>query len=325
MISMKVKLMKLLNNIEIEALVSYEVNYREMLDDSKPGRIIEKLVCGSKTILLKYGTDDGMKNEVRTYQQIGNFNANIPAVIFCEQINSLSILMLDWIEGRYPDFHDNKDIELYFHSLGRFAVESSNQFDDENFDYNKHLKPITELQFLLQKKEEFIKNTVGALAYDRMQQLMAHKENILISIRKMPEALDPGDISLHNAKIAGDTGEVVLFDFESAAVRPLCMFFEHFGESYESIPSSEAGIHLSIQTFFRAWNTYANIQISWSDFMHSVIAAMLNYKAGNYVYWIRRIMSGIHDNETILWIKNDVQIVEKLLLELDEERWNHWW
>ncbi|WP_157272601.1 hypothetical protein [Paenibacillus daejeonensis] len=308
-----------MDNEVIETIVSDKITYREMLDDSKAGRIIEKIKCGSRVLVLKYGTDVGMKKEVQTYQQIGTLKLSIPSVIYCEQIDSLYLLVLEWIDGRYPDFQDNKDIQNYFYSLGRFAVETS-FLNNNYFDFDTdELIHMTELKTLLQDQEELIKNHVGTFSYDMMQQLVAHKDNIFQCIMKIPKALDPGDISLHNAKIHGDSGKVVFFDFESAVIRPLSMFFEHFAEAYESIPSSETGILLSQQTFFQAWNTYAIIQISWYDFRQSITAAMLNYKAGNYIYWIRKIMTDKEHNETILWLKNDVQILEKLLLKLCDE------
>lgn len=91
--------MKIIQKDQLNNILSDKIIHREIIDKSKHGRIIERLILSSKSLLLKYGTDDGIKNEVTIYKRIGHKTNEVPHVILSDEIEGVYFLVLNWIEG----------------------------------------------------------------------------------------------------------------------------------------------------------------------------------------------------------------------------------
>lgn len=136
-------------------------------------------------------------------------------------------------------------------------------------------------------------------------------------MRGTPLALDPGDISLHNTTIRSGDGNVIFIDFESSSIRPMIMFFEYYGEGYESIPSTPKDIDLAERSFLEAWNDHSGRKMEWECFLHNQIFAMIYYKICNHVYWIQRVLDANSVEETTEWINNDSEKLRDLIVKLE--------
>lgn len=308
-----------MKNIKTEQLVSIlsnDIICREIIDDSKPGRIIEKIHCSSQKMFIKYGNDPGLRNEINTYQKMQYLSLNkVPKIYVCEEIeNDFYLLALEWIEGSHPNFKDKYDISKVYSALGKWSSYWSKLIDKHDWIEFDHF---VILDNIFKNHGRMIKKTIGTPIYDLLQRLIMKSEFIISRIKKMPSTLDPGDISLHNILIKDGSGDVVFFDFESAGVRPMIMLLEHFGEGYESIPSSQEGIALAMQSYFAAWNHNSEKKIQWNEFMDSQICAQANYKVGKYVYWFMRIVEKREVEKTLEWIKLDYKNLNTLVIELE--------
>lgn len=81
--------MKIIQKDQLNNILSDKIIHREIIDKSKHGRIIERLILNSKFLLLKYGTDDGIKNEVMIYKRIGRKVSKVPHVILSDEIEGI--------------------------------------------------------------------------------------------------------------------------------------------------------------------------------------------------------------------------------------------
>jgi hypothetical protein len=227
-------------------------------------------------------------------------------------------LSLEWIEGVHPNFKDSGDISKVFTTLGIWAANCSKLIDENNFFTNfDSLDHFLHFNEMIDEHKVLIGNTVGNTLYEELQRLRLYSKLVIKNLKKMPNTLDPGDISLHNVIIQQKNGEVVFIDFESSSVRPMIMLFEHFGEGYESIPSTDDGITLALKSFFNAWNDHSQKKITWDEFLYSQLCAQIYYKVENYIYWLRRVLRGMKVDESVKWIKQDQKQLKDLLVKLE--------
>jgi len=64
---------KRLSDDELQKRLFEVIRHRTVLDDSKYGRIIEKVHCESMVVLIKYVDDAGLAREVQVYEKITPF------------------------------------------------------------------------------------------------------------------------------------------------------------------------------------------------------------------------------------------------------------
>lgn len=315
--------MKKIENRQLSKLLSDEIIHRDIIDESKPGRMIEKIECTSRgSILIKYGNDSGVRDEVMIYQMITRLSKSnlIPLVYISKQIGEeMYFLALDWVDGIHPDFTTPGDISMVFTALGEWAANWSKLTDMFGDEY---VSPLNQHQYfykLLEKNRPMLNKALGGKTLDLLHKLVSKSDMIISNLKKMPNTLDPGDISLHNIilKNADKDCETTLIDFESARIRPMVMIFEHFGEGYESIPYTDEGIALAMRSFFTEWNENSEAKIHWQDFKYSQICAMAYYKMEKYIYWIERILSGRKIEETIGWLNQDQKPLKNLMAKLE--------
>lgn len=315
--------MKRMETKQLSKILSDGVIHRDIIDESKPGRIIEKIESTSRgTVLIKYGNDSGVRDEVMIYQTMNRlFESNlIPLVHISEQFGEeMYFLALDWIDGIHPDFTSPGDISVVFTSLGKWAANWSKLTDMFGDEYVSPLNQHQYLYKLLEKNKPILNKTLGRKTLDLLHELVSKSDTIIRNLKKMPNTLDPGDISLHNIilKSADKDKETTLIDFESASIRPMVMIFEHFGEGYESIPYTDEGIALAMKSFFTEWNENSEAKIHWQDFKYSQICAMAYYKMGEYIYWIERILHGRKIEETMGWLNQDHKPLKNLMAKLE--------
>jgi len=310
---------KRLSEAELEERLSEGVQERTIIDDTKQGRIIEKVQCASQVVLIKYGNDLGLRQEVRAYERLSRFQStNIPQVLVCE-ISSCGncFLALEWINGRHPDFTSERDIYNTYSVLGKCAaswsehVEIRHEFSQGAWD---RFIPFNDM---LKKRQELVLTTIGVHVYNQLQYIAAKQDVIAHTMTLMPNTFDPGDISLHNTIISNHEN-VVFFDFEYASVRPVIMLFEHYGEGYTSLPSTPDHIVLAMRTFLDAWNGHASHAITWEQFRRAQVCARCCYKMGKYHYWIERMVDVKYREETLEWINQDQTQLQDLVRQLEQ-------
>ncbi|MBO1003997.1 hypothetical protein [Pseudogracilibacillus auburnensis] len=308
-----------LSNIDLENLINDRIIRRDIIDDTKGERVIEKVSLTNKKVLIKYGRDAGILNEVKVYENIICAEKDpVPKLLISKKLdNDTRLMVLEWIEGVHPDFSDSNDINLVFSSLGKWAGAWSYRIDNLQKEYEETLPNFKVLHSTLQEYEKTENNCIGKEIINLLNKCLNYSEEVLEVINKSPLTLDPGDISLHNFII--DSSEKVFFiDFESTKVKPMIMLLEHLGEDYESIPHTLTNIRLAMQTFLNDWNKAAKESIGWEEFEYCQLCARVYYKIGKYNYWIKRILQGKNVQETMGWIKNDEHQMQELLEVLDK-------
>ncbi|WP_193726753.1 hypothetical protein [Paenibacillus guangzhouensis] len=270
-------------------------------------------------VLIKYGDDQGLGQEVRAYERLRHFqSSNIPQVFVCEISSSgNTFLALEWIDGRHPDFTSERDIHSTYSVLGKWTAEWSDRVGGHDQLSQDTLDRFFAFNDMLVKHQELILTTIGVRLYNQLQFITANQDFILHTMKRMPNTFDPGDISLHNT-IIDHHGNVIFIDFEYASVRPMIMLFEHYGEGYESIPSTPERIELAMQAFLKTWNANASQPLTWEQFQCGQVCARCCYKMGKYNYWIKRMADERHREETLEWIKQDLAPLEELVRQLEQ-------
>jgi len=306
--------MEKLSVFELERLLNHGVTGRVIIDDSKDGRMIEKILLRDKPVLVKYGYDEGIVHEALVYGAYFNHNDPVPAALVNRTIEKGGcFLALEWIEGTHPDFNCSYDIERVFAALGKWTSRrpvTANMLAPGRESYSH----ITNLKELIARNHGILIDIAGKTIVEAfIEQCHAISDRLVRNIERNPLTFDPGDISLHNALI-DSKGEVYFIDFESCKIRPLVMLFEHFGESYGSIPNTPSHIELALKTFLNEWNTYSAVKISWETFMQSQLCARMYYKIGDFYYWFNRIVQGRSIEETRGWIEEGFNQWESLLV-----------
>jgi len=309
--------MEKLSDFELERLLNHEVTGRVMIDDSKDGRIIKKILLPDKPVLVKYGYDEGIVHEALVYGTYFNHNDPVPAAMVNRTIEKGGcFLALEWIEGTHPDFNCSSDIQRVFAALGKWISRrqvTANMLTTGRGSYSH----ITNLKELIARNHGILTDIAAKTIVEALfKQCHTIDDHLVRNIERTPLTFDPGDISLHNAFI-DSKGEVYFIDFESCKIRPLVMLFEHFGESYGSIPNTPSYVELALKTFLNEWNTYSAVKISWETFMQSHLCARLYYKIGDFYYWFNRIVQGRSIEETLIWIEEGFDQWESLLVRFN--------
>lgn len=289
---------------------------REVIDVSKKERVIEKIHLFDRTALIKYGCDSGLKHESLVYKTFLEKNELVPKVLFNNNIGVLNVLALEWIDGEHPDFSSPDHIELVFSTLGKWAASWATNVKSYFNEFGETFPNFSILGKLLNDNREALIALLGVNLFDFLtKECFEQGELVLKNIQRTPSTLDPGDISLHNF-IINDNNEVYFIDFESCAIRPVIMLFEHFGEDYGSIPNTKGNIKLAMESFVNEWNNRSAIKLDWDDFMYGHLNARIYYKIGDFNYWITRILQNRDIPQTIEWINNGRKQLTDLILRL---------
>lgn len=308
-------LMEQLTTTQLENIFKDKINSRTIINDSKLGRIIEKIEFLNRKALIKYGWDADLQKEISIYEEVLNNPEKypVPKLLVRKKINNIHLLAIEWIDGIHPDFRNTIHIENVFTSLGRWAADWSHRIKYYNYINRDTLSDFEDLDNLLINNKNTLINILGNPLIDLLNNCSLQSENIIKNIEKMPLTLNPGDISLHNIIINSDE-KVIYIDFESCTVSSMITLVEHFGEDYESIPHKKGDILLALKSFLNSWNKFSNVNIEWDDFVHSQLCARIYYNIGNFNYWINRILEDNNIEETLEWIKHGHEQLQLLLL-----------
>jgi len=305
-----------LDTADLEKLLSAMIMSREVIDDSKNERLIEKIRLFDRTALIKYGYDGNLKHESLIYKTFLEKNYQVPKVLSNNNIGGMNILALEWIDGEHPDFSSPDHIELVFSTLGTWAASWSTNVKNYFNEFGEKFPNFSILSKLLNDNRETLTKLLGENLIEFLTKECLEKgELVLKNIQRTSLTLDPGDISLHNF-IINAKNEVYFIDFESCAIRPVIMLFEHIGEDYGSIPNTQGNIQLAIESFLNEWNNRSAKKMDWDDFLYSHLNARIYYKIGDFNYWINRILKDHDIPQTLEWINDGRKQMTELLLRL---------
>lgn len=70
--------MEKLTTSQLENIFKDKINSRKIIDDSKLGRIIERVEFSNRKILIKYGWDTDLQKEISIYERVLNNPDNYP-------------------------------------------------------------------------------------------------------------------------------------------------------------------------------------------------------------------------------------------------------
>ncbi|GMK37599.1 hypothetical protein PCCS19_06530 [Paenibacillus sp. CCS19] len=183
-------------------------------------------------------------------------------------------------------------------------------------DFGEKFSHFSILASLLNENLETLTELLGVNFIDfLMKECLEQEGHVIKSIQRTPLTLDPGDISLHNFIIKANK-EVCFIDFESCAIRPVIMLFEHFGEAYDSIPNTQSNIKLAMESFLNEWNHLSETKMGWDEFLYIHINARIYYQIGNFIYWINRVLKGQDVPQTLEWITIGRRQITELLERL---------
>lgn len=301
--------LKLLENIIEEKIIG-----RQIIDDSQHERVIEKVTMNNRNIFVKYGSDEHLLKEITIYEEIFKNDGKYPTpqLFLSKKVNGIYFLALEWIDGIHPNFRNREHIELVFKALGKWAAEWSEEIENDLSINTNSLNNFKVLDDLLRENRMEITHMLGNSTINLLENCLGLSMNILKTIKKAPLTLDPGDVSLHNF-IINSNKDVVFIDFESCIVSPMITLVEHLGEDYESIPHINSDIDLALNNYLDSWNTYSKTNISRDEFIQCQLCARINYKIGNFNYWIDRILKNVNSIETLELIKQGHKELEVLL------------
>lgn len=310
--------MERLTNTQLENIIGEKINRREIIDDSKLGRIIEKVEFINRDVLIKYGWDEGLRKELSIYEKVlyNSENYPVPQLLKSKKINGIYFLAIEWIDGIHPDFRKKNHIEEVFTALGKWAAEWSEQIENNRLMKRNSLSNFEVLNELLEKNQNSLTQILGNSLMDLLMNCLSQSGRIIRNIEKTPLTLTPGDISLQNFIINTDE-EVIFIDFESCTVSPMIMLVEHLGEDYESIPHSKSDIRYALTSYLNSWNRDSNKHFEWDEFMRCQHSARVYYKIGDFNYWINRILEDNNLEETLEWIKSGHEQLEILMKSPD--------
>lgn len=306
--------MKIISTIQLENLFKDKVKSRNMIDNTKAGRIIECVEFLNRKILIKYGSDTALEKEAYIYQEILSKSKKypVPKLLVKQKINDNRLLAIEWIEGIHPDFENKTHIEGAFKSLGKWAADMSSIVES-----NIEKDPLSNfgiLESLLKDYENKLTRIVEHPLIDLLNHCVLQSESMIKNIKMTPLTLNPGDISRHNIIVTSDA-EFTFIDFESYSLSPMVTLVEHLGENYESIPNKNSNVHLALKSYLNSWNEVVREKIDWDDFVHYQLCSRIYYKVGNFNYWFKRILEGKDSEQTLAWIKQGHEQLELLLLK----------
>ncbi|GIN71343.1 hypothetical protein J14TS2_18180 [Bacillus sp. J14TS2] len=312
--------MKELTINQLEGILNKKIIKRKSIYLSEHVRVIEKLTTEDSMILIKYGDDKGLKNEITMYNKVLSGSQDpVPKSFVCKKIdNDICLLALEWVDGVHPNFRDTNHIKKVFPSLGIWVAEWSVKIEKLQEVSKVELSAFSILNQLLEEHQLRLSNMLGSTLIDLLYQCISYQEVVIQNLQSFPLTLDPGDISLHNI-ILNAEGKVIFIDFESCSVRPMIMVVEHLGEDYESIPYKKTDIEEALMSYLDAWNSLAQTVITKKKFNQGHLCARIYYKIGDFNYWITSIIEEHHIKETKEWIDRGEQQLYELLKKLENE------
>ncbi|CAG9621296.1 hypothetical protein [Sutcliffiella rhizosphaerae] len=308
--------MKHLNDKTLESFLKSRIINREIIDDTKQERIIEKITTKHGDVFIKYGQDIAIRKEIEIYETYFSSPETlyVPRLLTSRYWDNSYFLALEWLDGIHPDFQNSSHVEKVFSGLGKWAANWNRRITEKP---PQHYTNFEELQDLLESYTHVLEEMIGqSLAL--LKDCLSRIEDIIKVMESTPLTLDPGDISLLNIFMNED--EITFIDFESCKIGTMTSLVEHLGEKYQSIPHHSVHIQIALKSYLHAWNTTSNIHLNWHDFYYSQLCVRLYYKLGIYVYWIERIIRKNNIKATIEWINQDRDNLAALLENLDKKR-----
>lgn len=306
--------MKPLATAQMENIFKDTITHRKTIDDSKDGRMIERVEFSNRKVFIKYGWDADVQREMNIYKKVLN-NSKIdpvPQLLVAKEINNYYFLATEWIDGIHPDFRNPIHIEKVFTSLGKWVAYRSQMLKDVDYIKRDVYSHFEVLDNLLRQHQKTLIPILGNPLIDLLNDCMHRGKNIIQNIEKTPLTLNPGDISLHNCIMNSDE-KVIFIDFESCTVSPMITLIEHLGEDYQSIPYTKDGVNLALRSYLNSWNQYANKNIEWNDFVYCQLCARIYYNIGNFNYWIGLILEDKNNEETLEWVSHGHEQLQSLL------------
>lgn len=183
---------------------------RRTVVHAAPGRCVERVVAGGRPYALKWRDDREDDREATLYTGLAPpllAALGAPRHVASGRVGATHLLLLEWVEGRHPDYQCAEDVERVFVHLGRAAALSSD--------------------LLRGPREAFADESAWRVLLPETVDLAAGASD--------PAVLDPGDLRVENVIFRCDGGVSVL-DFENMAIRPRSRVLRALG-SDEALPS----------------------------------------------------------------------------------------
>lgn len=267
----------------------------ELEDWRKPGRRVERVtwVSGpdgeSRAACVKYGVD--LEHEALAYVVLLDAARDrVPHLIgYRASSDGTSVLAMEWLDGRTPDFRNVDDTVSVFNGAGRFAgewaatVRSSSPDGLARNPVPASLKE-TWVSFLggarnagwyakqldddaasVLERSSLLASTDIADAVAACRKIRTLVSRLAASICSVPLTLDPGDFADENALLAPD-GSPYLLDFDNVRLAPAVQMLESVGEDWSSQPPPGL-IVPALRAFVDGWMAVQSVPLDWHRFL----------------------------------------------------------
>ena len=320
---------------KVLGLESIEVLERELILDAS--KRIERIKWREsenslpEQVLIKYGRDPALLFEIFYYNELSiPVKEHIPKIITYDTQNTVSVLILEWIEGINPDLNDQSIVKRVFKDYGKFAAKWGNQIDE--FDNNKidklininedyrgkldhlidklsirtHIDEIFEGIGFRESREDLLREIGGPEFLDLIKR-MDRKWilGIMNTLYKVPCTLHPGDVSKFNTLIRHSNNQVLIIDFENMKIGPMSLLMEYIGEEDIHVPPGELN-ELALRSYVDGWNKRSKHSISWEHFYDSYLAARILYKCYLIQWYLNKFENNSRRTPEPAWVRRHV-------------------
>jgi hypothetical protein len=340
----------MISSAEIAKLIGLEhveIIEREFILNNSPNKVIEKIICrtdpgsNSQDLFVKYGNGSSFIKEILFYDALSQKVKNLIPKLISYQINpDRYIMVVEWIEGKNPDFTKQDIVEQVFRDYGIFAVSFEKPINSymhgdidalingkSYYGMNKTVDLIGDLferkriNGILKELCHMVKlksGIVQEIGDKDLLNIMEKMENglweyLMDSIYKLPLTIHPGDVSKFNTLLRKSNNKTVIVDYENMKIVPMCLLMEYIGEKDIHVPPEHFS-KLALQSYLDGWNSTSENKIKWNDFYNGYICARIIYKCYLIGWWLKA-EGGNRDpgKEWVLQHTNDLSLLYDLI------------
>lgn len=285
----------------------------------KPDRRVERVTWLSapdggepRTACVKCGA--GLEREALAYTVLLDPTRDpVPQLIGYRPLrDGTSVVAIEWLGGRTPNFWNADDLIPVFECAGQFAarwaariaasspagaalagkpVPASLKHSWAAFLasvrtpgwYEKHLRDDAVSVLDRARLLEDIGGAGAAAAACRQIRILAPR--LAATICSVPLTLDPGDFADENAFLSAD-GTACLLDFDNLRIAPVVQMLESVGEDWSSQPRPNL-VEPALRAFADAWNAVELIPLEWDQFRAAHHSLRVWRKCGELEYILR--------------------------------------
>lgn len=281
--------------------------------------------------LIKYGRDSALIFEIFFYNKLSApVKEHLPKIIAYDTQNKVSVLVLEWIEGVNPDFHDQSIVKRVFKDYGKFAAKWGNQINEfdndkinklinvnaeyrgkldhfiEKISIRNHISEIVEGISFRESREDLLKDIGGSEFLDlikRMDQKWILQ--LINTLYGVPSTLHPGDVAKFNTLIRQSNDQVLMIDFENMKIGPMSLLMEYIGEEDIHVPLSHLN-ETALRSYVDGWNKHSTHTVKWNQFYDSYLAARILYKCYLIQWYLNKYENNSRRTPDISWVKRHV-------------------